>query len=203
MEAGRPSLQSLSLLHIVHRCSLSAAELDAKWFSLLIHYYPTYPVIHCLILVNMRKTYRCRECSFQLCSRSQDGPQVCSQRTSALLSWFHWWSSYPNKLNIYLFLFSHCLNKRNNSILIHIITVYLTNCHTDSYSSVKKSLTYPEGKQWAAVRTQHGAMRVPPHTNLGPVKIAAIQGWDSTLVLNPPIIFVIRGKFRSPHVNSA
>jgi len=63
-------------------------------------------------------------------------------------------------------------------------------------------LTYPAGKQWAAVRTQHGAMRVPPQMNPSPLKIAAIQGCDSTLDLDPPIIFVMRSKRRSPHVDS-
>lgn len=68
--------------------------------------------------------------------------------------------------------------------------------------SVKRRLTYPVGKQWAAVRTQHGAIRVPPQMNPLPLKIAAIQGCDSTVDLNPPIIFEMRSKWRSPHVNS-
>lgn len=39
-----------------------------------------------------------------------------------------------------------------------------------------RCITYPEGKQWAAVRTQQGAMSVPPQINPFPLKMDASQG---------------------------
>ena len=67
---------------------------------------------------------------------------------------------------------------------------------------------YLVSKQWAAVRTQHGSMRLPPQRNdsWGPLladwKIVAIQGWDSIVAFRPPTILKLLFILLWPHVGS-
>lgn len=65
--------------------------------------------------------------------------------------------------------------------------------------------SHPSGKQWAAVRTQHAEIRLPPQRKTSSLpllrqKMAATHGWDSTVVTVPPTIFICLLLVRRPQV---
>lgn len=65
--------------------------------------------------------------------------------------------------------------------------------------------SHPSGKQWAAVRTQHAEIRLPLQRKMLPLllllqKIAATHGWDSTVAMVPPTIFICFFLVRRPQV---
>lgn len=83
-----------------------------------------------------------------------------------------------------------------------------TGCSAPAATAAGDFTSYPSGKQWAAVRTQQDAIRLPPQRktfslDLVRQNMAAIHGWDSTVTTPPPTIFICFLPERWPHVDAA
>lgn len=88
---------------------------------------------------------------------------------------------------------------------------FITCCHScfSAPAGLAESdlVSYPSGKQWVAVRTQQGEIKLPPQRKIRSLDLlrqnmAAIHGWDSTVAIVPPTIFICF-LVRWPHVDSA
>lgn len=98
------------------------------------------------------------------------------------------------------------LERNHKKEPIETIPAFIVIFQTPAGAAVSDLSTHPSGKQWAAVRTQQGEIRLPPHRktfclDLLLQNMAAIHGCDSTVVTVPPTIFIcFPGRW--PHVDS-
>lgn len=93
---------------------------------------------------------------------------------------------------------------------IRTVRLSCYHCHVSAHAVLTGNdlTSYPSGKQWAAVRTQQGEIRVPLQRKILSLdflrqNMVATHGWDSTVATFPSTIVICFPMVGLPHLDSA